>query len=374
VLIWHYVHGLIYAQPASLLAYIVKAMGLTWSGVDLFFVLSGFLIGGLLLDNRETVNYFKVFYVRRICRIFPLYFACLLLFYILIFMLGSAPPFDWTFARAMPAWSYLTFTQNISMARYGTFGAGALGITWSLAVEEQYYLICPLAVRLLSSRRLLLTLIIIIITTPLVRVAFFYIGPGEGFSAGILLPCRIDALLLGCLCAYLIRQKKGREFIASHVKELYAGLAILLLIAAVLLVKGQSISAHMTFYGYTLLALLYSCFLLIAITEKRGVVSFITRNYLLRKLGLLAYGIYMFHQGILGLFHALMLKQAPQIRTHMDVAVTLFALAATIATAYASWVFFEKRFVALGHSFKYARRQSASPPPSNSLQPTARQV
>src|SRR5580704_17724235 len=73
VLIWHYVPCEISASEGA--AHVVsRALGLTWSGVDLFFVLSGFLIAGILLDNRNASNYFRVFYIRRVCRTFPLYF------------------------------------------------------------------------------------------------------------------------------------------------------------------------------------------------------------------------------------------------------------------------------------------------------------
>src|SRR5689334_996479 len=83
VLIWHYVvypryDWLYYYAPNTAVAF-----GLTWSGVDLFFILSGFLLGGILLDNARAPHYFKAFYVRRACRILPLYFAWLLLFYLL---------------------------------------------------------------------------------------------------------------------------------------------------------------------------------------------------------------------------------------------------------------------------------------------------
>jgi peptidoglycan/LPS O-acetylase OafA/YrhL len=116
---------------------------LTASGVDLFFVLSGFLIGSILLDNREAANQFKVFYLRRFCRILPIYFVWIALF----FVLGKLLLNDWLFASRYPAWSYPTFTQNFFMSNIGGFGAGWLAVTWSLAIEEQFYLTAPLLIR-----------------------------------------------------------------------------------------------------------------------------------------------------------------------------------------------------------------------------------
>src|SRR2546425_646800 len=80
VLIWHYFVLPTVAAPGTPLSYARVFGGLTWSGVDLFFVLSGFLIGGILLDARQATNYFQVFYTRRFFRIVPIYAAILLLF------------------------------------------------------------------------------------------------------------------------------------------------------------------------------------------------------------------------------------------------------------------------------------------------------
>ena len=83
VLIWHYVNREVDPNANIVLVYLKLAANVTWSGVDLFFVLSGFLIGGILLDHRTCSNYFRVFYIRRVCRIFPLYFVLIFLFFTL---------------------------------------------------------------------------------------------------------------------------------------------------------------------------------------------------------------------------------------------------------------------------------------------------
>ncbi len=102
------------------------------SGVDLFFVLSGFLLGGILLDKQDAPNYFKAFYARRFCRILPLYFVCLLVFLILLPLtlgwLGEDPHYfeDWSkempLGDPLPLWSYFTFTHNFAAAQLGGWG------------------------------------------------------------------------------------------------------------------------------------------------------------------------------------------------------------------------------------------------------------
>src|SRR5438309_218918 len=105
ILAWHFVAIQIQAEPGTLPWYLRRALGLTWSGVDLFFVLSGFLIAGILLDQRNATNFFKVFYFRRVCRIFPLYFLVLLLFILVIAIVDlPSKEFRWLFGDPMPLW------------------------------------------------------------------------------------------------------------------------------------------------------------------------------------------------------------------------------------------------------------------------------
>ena len=143
VLVWHCFCCQVDAESPVIVGSVSRAFSLGWSGVDLFFVLSGFLIAGILLDHQKTSNYFRVFYLRRTCRIFPLYFLLLGAFVCLYRTpLAASDSFRWLFENPHPIRSYATFTQNIFMATRGSFGPHWLGITWSLAVEEQLTLPC----------------------------------------------------------------------------------------------------------------------------------------------------------------------------------------------------------------------------------------
>src|SRR5262249_20264383 len=140
-----------------------KVADFGWIGVDLFFVLSGFLITGILVDSKEQSNYFRGFYWRRVLRIWPLYYGLVLLVYLIGPHLRLAA--NWNISSYAP-WIYVFFLQNILIPDWGIY---PLTPTWSLAIEEQFYLIWPLAVRFLSTRILRACLIAILVVSPVAR-------------------------------------------------------------------------------------------------------------------------------------------------------------------------------------------------------------
>ena len=122
-----------------------------WSGVDLFFVLSGFLIGGIIIDNRKATNFVRVFYVRRALRIVPAYSLLLIAYFVLRSVLDPVryvPVFQVMYPNVTD-FSFLTFTQNIcssvatTIHRRNIVNSFFMGPTWSLSVEEQFYLMVP---------------------------------------------------------------------------------------------------------------------------------------------------------------------------------------------------------------------------------------
>ncbi len=335
-------------------------------GVDLFLLLSGFLLGGTLLDKREAPNYFKAFYARRVCRIFPLYFLCLLLFLILLL----AAPFTlgwWLYGDAIrflladpiPLWSYFTFTQNLAMVQQDAWGTPWLAHTWTLAVVEQFYLFLPFLIRFFSRERLPYVLAGLILAAPLLRAFLFNFHPHGDFAFYVLMPCRADSLLLGVLCAYAIRDDRCLNLLRTHTRALYGVLTVL--VAGVILMvlsrpptptPDQPLFAPS--YGYTWLALLYSCVLLIAVTEKRGLVTLVTRIRPLGALAVVAYGVYLLHMPIGMSFRWLSLGQLQVPQTWWTtLGIAFGALLITLTLTSISWIFFERRIVRWGRSFKY---------------------
>jgi peptidoglycan/LPS O-acetylase OafA/YrhL len=345
VLAWHYYAIQIVATDRSLAGLARGAMGLAWSGVDLFFVLSGFLIAGILLENRGAPNLLRVFYLRRACRILPLYAAVLVL-YLATSASGllAAPSYEWLMGDPLPSWSYATFTQNVVMGAQERYGPGWLGVTWSLAVEEQFYLVIPVLVWLLPRRALVVVLLLAAAAAPLLR----HLSPG--FHAFVDAPWRADSILLGALLAVLVRWPPFAAAPAGRGDILGALLLAFLLGAALLTLRPEAFGD----FGPTWLAALYATLVLIAHGGQAGMPGRVLASPLLGWFGRLSFGIYLIHQPVSGALHGLLGHTSPQIRGYADAGITLLSLAVTLALAGLSFRYFEGPLLRIGHGYGYA--------------------
>lgn len=340
VLVWHYFatpSAAIHFADRSLMWYLQAACGLTWSGVDLFFVLSGFLIGGILLDSRERPDYFCSFYTRRFFRIVPIYAAVLLMAQLFIAHSGIT---RMPGLNSGPWYIYPLFLQNFWMAK--TNMLGFLGVTWSLAVEEQFYLTLPAIVRFV--RKSLPWIVGAgIVAAPISRVALIYAFPASTVAPRALTFCRADTLLLGVAVAMCMRNARAAVWLRNHSRYLWTAAGILLAGAGVMtLYRRATYGIVMTGFGLTWLALLYAAAVLLAITQSNSWFGAALRFAPLRRLGTIAYGVYLLHQILfLALIHEFAWP-AP--------ASAALALTATLAIASLSWRYFESPLIQLGHS------------------------
>jgi len=361
VLIWHYGHDANSVAGHPWFSYIKDATGLFWSGVDLFFVLSGFLIGGILLDQRSSPNYFKAFYARRAFRIIPIYAIVVGIFYLAVLagVPGRIPgSSEWLFRPTVPWYAYATFTQNIRWA-IGQPGVPTwLGVTWSLAIEEQFYLILPAIIWFVPERQLRYLLGCAILAAPLLRL-FLDLHYAHGRLASFyLMPCRADSLLLGVTAALLVRHQSTWSWLKNH-RRLIASSSIIMLTGLpyfVLFNQDHPIDSFwISTIGFSLLALFYFSLLLLALLYSDGWLGRWLRTSWLRALGTISYCVYMIHFAVLGLVFAIFRHKVPYAVTLGERGLVLLALAATVAIASLSWTIFEKPLLKIGHKVKYAR-------------------
>lgn len=197
-------HFTIFDPATTAGAWLAFVALLGWAGVDVFFVLSGFLITGILIDSRGSKRYFTSFYARRTLRIFPLYYLTVFLSFVALplvprwhaLLIGGAD---------VPQWPYWTYLVNFAIAERNAFVHGILDVAWSLAIEEQFYLVWAAVVFLLSPRWLGALCAAIVVAAPIARA--FALDAGVNTVDVYVLPhFRADALATGGLLAWLARR------------------------------------------------------------------------------------------------------------------------------------------------------------------------
>jgi len=357
ILVYHYFLLPLSPHVGSALWYVQASARLAWTGVDLFFVLSGFLIGGILLDARESSNYFQVFYRRRFWRIVPLYSICLFVIFIPTKSIVPLiiPRFHWPGLDRIPWYGYALFLQNFWMAKQNTLGAFGLVVTWSLAIEEQFYLTLPLVVRLFEKNGRMLLIAIGVILAPVLRILLFIYWPAKQWATFVLMPCRADALLLGVLGATLLRSEMHKRWLEENSRILRVALVCLLSGAALLsYFYADMHNLLMISIGYTWMASLYLCALLYALTHRQSALTKCMRWNWLGRLGTIAYGVYLFHSLFLGAFNLLFWSSPVATLDGIShFSTTISALVATVLFCRLSWLYFEKPLIDLGHRTRY---------------------
>jgi peptidoglycan/LPS O-acetylase OafA/YrhL len=356
VVVFHYFIVPQTARHGSALAYALVPGRLAWTGVDLFFVLSGFLIGGILMDARRSSNYFRVFYTRRFYRIVPIYSVLLVIACILVSLVhhGLSLGLNWVTRDELPLVPYIFYIQNFWMAFRNSPGSFLLAVTWSLAIEEQFYLTLPLLIRILAGARLTSVIVVGIFAAPILRISLHTIWPQNASSYFVLMPCRADALLLGVLGSCLLRDARWKEWLVGNRQALGLMLFVMVSGVAVLLVRASSADGFwMLSVGYTWMALFYLCFLLYAVTQRQSLISGVLRWGWLRGLGAIAYGVYLFHEPINGLFFGMFRGHKPIISSYSDFVVSICALFTTLLLCHFSWTYFENPLVRFGHRLGY---------------------
>jgi peptidoglycan/LPS O-acetylase OafA/YrhL len=315
-----------------------------WIGVQLFFALSGFLITGGLLDSRQTAHYFRNFYAKRALRILPLYYTVL---FVLLVVLPHFMALPYSHDHQASLWLFIgNWTQAFP---YG------FGHFWSLAVEEQFYLIWPLIVWPLVPPRLLRVCIWIALGALLLRCIL------AAYGADWSIPytntaCRMDALALGGAGACVLRVPALRDAVQKRQSAVAAAALLVFLAGLPLTHMYDNGSLAGETLGYSLLAVSCAAFVMwVALLEGRvpfGVGSLLNSPPL-RSCGEYSYAMYVFHN----LLHALVGEPwlTARFGNLLPLSVAFIYALAVFAVAYVaalcSWHVLEKRFLKLKRCF-----------------------
>ena len=312
-------------------------------GVNLFFVLSGFLITGILLDSRARPDYYRRFYTRRALRILPAYYSLLILLGVL--HQASAAFLGLSFVYL----SNVTSLFGVSMDYHPL---------WSLAVEEHYYIVWPSVVRKLRPRFLALFSLALCILIPVARAVSFHYGHllgGEWYTW-----FAADGLAEGSLLAIVLRSSVSR-------KQAAAGATLLLMIATILMIAGAPFGmlSHQTMLGASLQLTLVNTFfagvlllfLILGISSRKWLVN----SAILAFFGYISYGLYLIHPMIFRIYDKITARFWPWLQPsvgHFDLIVLRFAVVSAVAIglAYLSREYYEEWFL--------RRKERIAPPPA----------
>jgi peptidoglycan/LPS O-acetylase OafA/YrhL len=357
VVVWHNAAltgpGFGSGATAGLLS-LVSNMG--WMGVQLFFVLSGFLITGILLDEKDTPHQFRNFYTRRALRIFPLYYAVLIVAFIVLPALGSAPTWNIT-NPSLEVW-YWTYLSNWVVSIKG--GGAGLSHFWSLGVEEQFYLLWPLAVIGLRRRVLAGLCLALIVSAPLARGLLVHYDFGVAkWAAYEFTFARWDALGMGALLAVTVRHRPWLErAIASAPQLTYCALGYM----ALYLVMNHNFAAvehGVAAVNQSVAALLFAILLFNGIFPAGAGQSrwqSLLHRPALRNVGQYSYAIYVFHFPIIVSCAPLWEKYFTKFHQLHPTLDTIARVLAAFATSYllsrCSWYVLERHFLRLKGLFQ----------------------
>lgn len=354
-------------------------MNFGWVGVQLFFVLSGFLITGILLDMKQrfpSLDYFVRFYGRRFLRIFPLYYFYLLIMLVITIKLSSLGirikemklyPSQLSYALA---YVYNFYYAHVSLDSLSLF----LAHFWSLSVEEQFYIVWPLLIFIVPEKWLKKMFVGVVVAGPLFRLLFtiiYQVHPlkffGNGLPHGIYpLPLsHIDAFGLGALITYYKIPQARKQFwlllflipVVGFVTQ-YVSTGSIGSLGA-LGYPFQMENGYQFIWGYSLLDYWFAV-AISAVINENALVRFLEWPPL-KYLGKISYGLYVYHLGIIWFAHRLLenVITTPQPITKFLFAVLEFLVTLIVATI--SFYFLEKPILTLKDKYFSVRRQAAAP-------------
>jgi len=326
------------------------------TGVFLFFVLSGHLITGILYDAKTGPHYFRNFYARRALRIFPLYYGFLFVLFCLVPLIHfpSDPNYRYLFDHQQWYWLYANNIYETITGRVPPL----IGHFWSLAIEEQFYLVWPLVVLLLSRRSIMRCCAVMFAIAFVSRALVVFAGANPDVAPARFTPCELDALGTGAFLAMLARGSSSLERYrksAMLTGMLSGGVLVGITISIPYLARhGPLLTASI----YALFSIIFGSLLLFTLrSEAGGWNRRIFELPLLRSFGKYSYALYVFHWPLARLvlipLEDRLVGAYPTLGNYLPILLlgAIVKIGLSFMIAYASWHLYEKHFLKLKRYF-----------------------
>ena len=313
-----------------------------WLGVDLFFVVSGFLITLILIRVKEGAGSLLAFWGRRALRILPL---ALLYLVALSVVLPRFEEWPW----------YAFYLGNIHIAIYG-WQPTAIMLLWSLAIEEQFYLFWPFLVRMCNVRHVLWWSIGFIVTAPFIRA--LTLSMADYPATYVLTFCRLDALACGAVVAVLYSSRDWREQIIASSKRLTAPALAVIMITLLVPFSPSLPEARpwwFSVFGYSAIAVTFAI-LLASSLDAQGPIKILLTSRILTFLGRRCYGLYLWHAVSAGMTVSALQQWRIGFYAHL-----ILWLAVLLIMVRGSWLLFEEPILRLKRFLPYEERQPVEP-------------
>lgn len=321
-----------------------------WIGVDLFFVLSGFLITGILLRTKESSNYYRNYIAKRVLRIFPLYYFFLIIFFVVFSFTG--------FSKNIPEYDYLSntqgwywlYVQNWLIFFNSTYPQqDILSHFWSLAIEEQFYIFWPFVILITPNRLLVRLCIGLVVFCFILRLMFIFQFDISIARTYVFTFTRLDGLAVGSCIATMMLDSQQLKSVNLWTKQIFfiAGLGIL---ATIVVARSFSFD-YLLFatYGYSLIAIFFGASLIMILSNHPGnTFRKVAENKAFSFFGKYSYGLYIYHIPVLWILPKYL---KPWTNSRLVVAMTCIGI--SIIIAYGSYHLIEKHFLKLKSKFSH---------------------
>ncbi len=351
-------HALIFPNGSIIYEFLNRILDRMSCGVDLFFVLSGYLITGILIRSKDDPHFFRNFYARRTLRIFPLYYAYLLAYYIFVVhfkvvRFDAGKTLEAT--KELPwVWSYAT---NFLIAIKNNYITASINHFWTLALEEQFYLIWPVVIFIVSRRASLFVCAGTVILVLCLRAIWLHSFGGLHYAMHVMLPFRADSFALGGLTAVAWGDHRTRAPVVKIARAaIVGGLAAAAL--AWFLLPSTTMSWMSSEFRYTALAMFFAATIVLAQAQPpTALFNKLSASRTMRFFAKYSYALYVIHYPLniacRRLLPPMKLEQFVHSALGASILEAFIVISLSSVLSYLSWHLFEKHFLLLKRFFEY---------------------